>query len=396
MCGIVGGMSSTLNQGELNKIKGLMIMSCFRGMFGSGSMVVVPQKKTLSIMTHKTELCAAELMCDEDFLSAIGKSPKIVVTHARAPTKGDNSLDNVHPHRCKHITGVHNGTMYRIMDKTIGNDESDSVAVFAAIAEHGVEAFVKESRGAYSLVWLDVKNGTLNFLRNDQRPMVLASIGWNGNVSTMYFASELGQLRYVLARDGVKLDDVKFESPKPWQHVSFPMDVRHQIEPLELKQYEDPIKYTPPAKHDYYSSWEDFMDCDDAAPMAKREAAILRHDKQKRMQLPAVIPLHQNRIQRPASSLPTVESILSRRAALSATFRESNDVTHRNLLRTGPCCVCDDTPSVITRDGITIYPVVHPVKFGAGYPQYICDSCVQSGNPIAISVLGDTASATKH
>lgn len=388
MCGIVGGMSSTLSLGELSKIKGLMIMSCFRGMFGSGSMVVVPNKKHLQILTHKTELCAAELMCDEDFLGAISKSPKIVVTHARAPTKGSNDLEFVHPHRTKHITGVHNGTMHRVMDKTVGADESDSGAIFAAIAEHGVEQFIKESRGAYSLVWLDAKDGTLNFLRNDQRPMVMASIGWGAgtSVSTMYFASELSQLHYVLARDGVKLDTVKFESPKPWQHVRFPMDVKHQIVPIDMKQYEDPCAVTA------YVGWSagdyaEYMDSENVTPLQKR----IEERREPRRNLPAIIDARRNSNgnSTPTHSafIPRVEEILARRNAPSAHFRPSDDIKHKNLLRSGPCCVCDNTPSVITRGGTTIYPFVHEIKFGVGYPQYICDDCVQSGNPIALSVL---------
>lgn len=412
MCGIVGGMSTTLNQGELSKIKGLMIMSCFRGMYGSGSMVVSANKKHLNIATHKTELCAAELMCDEDFIKQISHSPKIVVTHARAPTKGDNSLANVHPHRSKHITGVHNGTMHRIMDKTVGNDESDSAAVFAALAEHGVEQFVKESRGAYSLVWLDAKAGTLNFLRNDMRPMVFASIGWNGNCSTMYFASELGQLKYVLSRDGVKLDDVKFESPKPWQHVVFPMDVRHNIQPLELKQFEDPIKFVPSTSGygGMYSGWEqEIMDCDAVDAVTKRiddslerrraaAGTAYRHNNNNSTgtRLPAVINVTPGGNVGGVHTLPSVTQILSRRDAPSAHFRESNDPGTSQLLRQGACCICDDTPAVTTREGTTVYPRVHKINFGTGFPQYICDACVQGGNPIALSILGDTEKVTRH
>lgn len=397
MCGIAGGMSSTLNTGELNKIKGLMMMSCFRGMFGSGSMVVVPEKKVLRILTHKTELCAAELTCDEDFLFAINKSPKIVVSHARAPTKGNNELENVHPHRSKHITGVHNGTMHRVMDKVVGTEESDSAAVFAAIAEHGVSEFIKESRGAYSLVWLDAKEGSLNFLRNDQRPMVFASAGWQDNVQTMYWSSELGQLHYVLQREGSKLTDFKFESPKPWQHIRFAMDVAHRILPLELKQYDDPIVKTTTGYTGYYGDGWDFgeyTDSQNVTPLAQRIIEnrqknthdFRRNDNRTQHRLPMVI-------NRP---IPKVEDILSGRVR-SSTFHPSDDARHKTLLRSGPCCLCDNTPSVVTREGTTIYPRVHEVKFGVGFPQYICDDCVQAGNPIALGVLElDPISATKH
>lgn len=398
MCGIVGGMSSTLNQGELTKIKGLMVMSCFRGMYGSGSMVVVPsKKKTLQILTHKTELCAAELMCEEEFLQHISGSPKIVITHARAPTKGDNSLPNVHPHRSKHITGVHNGTMHRIMDKPVGADDSDSAAVFAAIADHGVEAFVKESRGAYSLVWIDAKDGTLNFLRNDQRPMVMASVGYQDNCRTMFFASELGMLHYVLKREGMKVEDVLFETPKAWQHVRYPLDVKHKIEPLELKQYEDPVKasYSGPYSGGHWAGWEDdldgYMDSGNVTPIQRRIQDNARRN------LPAIID-HRRGAPLPRPVTMKVEEILARRAAPRATFRGTTDDKHRNLIKYGPCCLCDNTPSVVSKNGTTLYPIVHEVRLGSGYPQYICDECVQARNPIAVSVLDlpELNTQTKH
>lgn len=392
MCGIAGGMSSTLSQGELHKIKGLMMMSCFRGMFGSGSMVVTPgtgKHKHLQVLTHKTELCAAELTCDEDFLDNISRSPKIVVTHARAPTKGSNELQFVHPHRAKHITGVHNGTMHRVMDKLVGDNESDSAAIIAAISEHGVEQFIKESRGAYSLVWVDVKEGSLNFLRNDMRPMVFANIGFN-DTSTMYWSSELGQLKFVLEREGLK--DARFESPKAFQHVKFPLGVQHKIVPMDIKQYSDPVvvSYTGWNR----AEWEEYTDAENVTPLARRI-------QESRSSVPSIYraPMGGTHMgPRSVHSLPMVETILLRRSAPSAHFPSgATGETSRNLLRAGSCVVCDNTPVVIQNGNTQIYPIVHEVKFGSGFKQYICDECVRNENPIALAVLDIPAkSATRH
>lgn len=386
MCGISGGMSSILTQGELTKIKGLMVMSCFRGMYGSGSIVIAPGKKKapLSILTHKTELCAAELTCEPEFLDAISDRPKIVIAHARAPTKGNNELCNVHPHRSKHITGVHNGTMHRVMDKLIG-DESDSAAVFAAIAEHGVSEFVKESRGAYSLVWIDAKDGSLNFLRNDQRPMVFGSMGYSNSISTMYWSSEIGQMKYVLDREHVKFEDVKFESPKPWQHVRFPLDVKNAIYPIDITQYDEPKTKTSVGYDVKNSPWWDSADYDDTQDIV--EMALRKPHSSVPMVRPRYESEHRNYNHVNVASMPTVEEILNRRTAPSAHFHGDTESKTKLLLKGGPCCLCDHTPPVKNRNGVTLYPKVYEVRFGNGFPQYICSDCVTSGNPIALSVL---------
>lgn len=407
MCGLAGGMSSTLSSGELNKIKMLMVLSTFRGMYGSGAIVVHPgKKKTLGLSVCRTECCAAELICDTSFVTAIANSPKIVVAHARAPTKGGNELANVHPHRTGHITGVHNGTMWQVMGQKIDDDKSDSAAIFAAIAEHGVEAFMKESRGAYSLVWTDTKEGTLNFLRNEQRPLVFANVGWGNRTSTVYWSSELGMLEYMLKREKVSAGDVKFESPKAFQHVKFPLDVRTDVLPSEVKQYNDPLITTTYSNRNWHG-WEDMLDGyndsqdlkDDIADRIKKQRELRLEEERRRenakraaVKLPVVRgPV--STLQHP-SELPPVEDILkngSRRTVeRQGTFRTGHDSKNleiANLLRGGPCCICDDTPQVIKRDGVLVYPKVYPVQFGSGWPQYICSDCVKSNNPIALSIL---------
>jgi hypothetical protein len=409
MCGLSGGMSSTLTNGELNRIKMLMVLSTFRGMYGSGAIVVHPgKKKTLGLSVCRTECCAAELICDPSFTAALSHSPKIVVAHARAPTKGGNELKNVHPHRTNHITGVHNGTMWQVMGQKIGDDQSDSAAIFAAIAEFGVEAFMKESRGAYSLVWTDTKEGTLNFLRNEQRPLVFANIGWGNRVSTVYWSSEMGMLEYMLKREKIDVKDVKFESPKAFQHIKFPLDVRNDVLPSEIKQYSDPLvtkPYTNRNWHGYEDIWDYYDDTEkvdnDIQERIARQKAAREEDERRRENLRRVTTANLPAVRYPRSTvvknpgiLPPVEDILkagSRRTVeRPATFRTESDsksMEIAKLLRGGPCCICDNTPEVVKLNGALVYPKVYPVQFGSGWPQYICQDCVRGKNPIALSVL---------
>jgi predicted glutamine amidotransferase len=399
-------MSSFLSNQEVNRIKMLMVLATFRGMYGSGAAIVHQgKKKTLGISIAKTELCAAELITEPDFSAALNKQPKIIMAHARAPTKGDNSIENAHPHRWQHITGVHNGTMWNVMGETISDKQSDSAAIFKAIAEHGVEAFMKGSRGAYSLVWIDTKDGSLNFLRNDQRPMVFACQKMGDRVGTMYWSSEMGMLKFMLARDKVDEAVVTFESPKAYQHVRYPLNVQGDITPIEVKQYADPT-VTRPYSERNWRGWESMYDeyddtgeaetLDDRLMRQRREReASARREMERRQaaqrRLPAIIDARRL----PHSSLPAPtflpradDIIGQRRTAPEDTFRpEKEPRAVAQLLRHGPCCICDNTPQVVTLNGEVTYPPVFPVKFGSGWPQYICEDCVSSRNPIAISVL---------
>jgi hypothetical protein len=401
MCGISGGMSTTLSNWEIDHIRNLMLMSSFRGMDGSGAFIVRPNNKKLRIDIVKSELCAAELAYDPDFEDSL-KSPKIVVAHARAPTRGSNDLAFVHPHRVKHITGVHNGTMYEVMDQKIDDKTSDSLAIFEAIADHGVEAFIKGSRGAYSLVWTDLLDGTLNFLRNDQRPMVFARIGSSDHASTMYFASERGMLEYVLSKRGnISDSSIKYVSPKPWEHVKFELGCKSGLFPKSLKQYDDPHKttYTSAYSHWGAKEWEEYLEDATGKTETKTEKGT------------SVIPLPGPQTSTTTSTtylpprgtgerfidrfrerqaqnndprtLPKVEQLLARRNAPSAHFRDDN--LNLRLIQSGSCVICDTRPAV---QGVKI-PKVYPIKFGdLGSAQYICDACVQAKNPLALSVLG--------
>jgi hypothetical protein len=413
-------MSSFLSPQEQSYIKQLMLLSCLRGMDGSGAFVIRPHKNKLKIEVKKTEFSAAELAVDPEFDDML-RQPKIIVSHARAPTRGDAGLGFVHPHRVQNITGVHNGTMHTVMGKSIDQKASDSRAVFEAIQEFGVEEFIKNSRGAYSLVWADIADMTLNFLRNDQRPMFMARIGTNVKTDqrahTMYFASEMGMLKYVLHQRGTITEaNTAWVSPKPWQHVKFKLDVSYGIAPVSLKEYEDPFKVGS------YSNWS--KEYEDAWSQYEQEI-----DKKQDMSgvqgVQSVIPLpdrtrettsrntnyrgttghdvlrerlQHNGILADSRFLPRVEEILSRRHGRHVnkpeTFQRVNDDAPDELLiKTQSCVICDEL--VKLENGRA--PKIHRVKFGDhAVPQFICDGCVQSKNPLAVTVLGSQLAIAGH
>lgn len=432
MCGICGGMSYPLNMTEMNHIRSLMVLSTMRGFEGSGAITVRQPKGKVLVSTVKTELSCAELAVDPDF-DAITVNPKIVVAHARAPTRGGNFEEFIHPHRVGHITGVHNGTMFEVMGKKIDNEESDSLEIFKALAEHSIEDFIKGSRGAYSLVWVDTKNGTLNFLRNDQRPMIWARVGGDHS-SCMYWASEKSMLDYALVARGNYLSSaIKFISPKPWEHVSFSLDVKNGIFPKEVKQYENPTS-TPAYTKFHGGKWMTQSDWDKELKRLADKADRTETRTSGESVIPLLPPprtsapyVHRNSTTTyPTSStrprvgtgtdtrdygprdprrLPRAEEILGKRGGQdTSSFQIAGGKMAETLVQRGCCVICDEKPRVFSEikdaaEVITMFPKIHPIRYGnSGFMQYICEDCVASKNPIALSVLGAAVhpSATQH
>lgn len=424
MCGICGGMSYPLNMNELNHIRTLMVMSSLRGFEGSGAITVKSVKSKIIVNTVKTVLSSAELAVDPDF-DAITNNPKIVIAHARAPTKGGNEEEFIHPHSSGHITGVHNGTMFEIMGEKVSDNESDSKKIFEALNAHSIEDFIKESRGAYSLVWVDTKNGTLNFLRNDQRPIIWARVGGD-DASCMFFASEKSMLDYALVTRGSYMQaNIKYVMPKPWEHVSFSLDVKHGIFPKEVKQYENPTKVPSYSK---FRGGKWYTDSDWEKELARQANTADRNETKGESAIPLLSPPSHHH--RPSTTnyqtssatrgtgmvtrnfpsvdprtLPRAEEILGTGGRCkNVPFQIAGGKMAETLVARGLCVICDEKPRIFSeikdaQEQLTVFPKIHPIRYGnSGFFQYICEDCVESKNPIALSVLGAALpfSETQH
>jgi glucosamine 6-phosphate synthetase-like amidotransferase/phosphosugar isomerase protein len=96
--------------------------------------------------------------------------------HNRKATRGLVNDYNAHPFQIDHIVGCHNGTLYGSsqdrLEKELGEKfPVDSMALIAGIAAFGVEKTITDLEGAWALTWVDLKEGSLNFLRNKDRPL---------------------------------------------------------------------------------------------------------------------------------------------------------------------------------------------------------------------------------
>jgi predicted glutamine amidotransferase len=122
------------------------------------------------------------------------------IGHTRAATVGDRSHRGAHPYQYGNLIGAHNGTIssYHKLD----GFPTDSAKLYSSINEIGLQATLDtlDDRDALALVWYDTKRKTINFFRNDLRPLAFA-IDHKSRV--MYWMSESGLLREMLKRRGV-------------------------------------------------------------------------------------------------------------------------------------------------------------------------------------------------
>ena len=173
MCGIVGIINTTQKYAPnvSTLIPDLIAMGTIRGEDSTGLMKVVGNKLSWIKSTDPGWIFIKGKKVNE-FLTGIGAAT-FIVGHNRWATRGTISNDNAHPFEYEHICLVHNGTVTKNdrLAKDHKHGDVDSALIAKSLATQGVQLTTNSLWGAYSLVWFDSKENTLNFLRNKDRPM---------------------------------------------------------------------------------------------------------------------------------------------------------------------------------------------------------------------------------
>jgi predicted glutamine amidotransferase len=209
MCGIVGIAGDLFSREELT-MKRLLLLDSLRGMDSTGMAAVKLGGKKVEIAKRASHCFN---LFDTKSFNEILSAPSALafIGHNRSATSGLIKDINAHPFQVDHITGVHNGTL-EDKDKVMLEDmvgqkfNVDSEALFAAIAMFGVKEVIpklqkgKDSfKGAWSLVWWDSEDKTLNFLRNDHRPLWYC---YSEDFKLIFWASEFWMLDAALQKSG--------------------------------------------------------------------------------------------------------------------------------------------------------------------------------------------------
>lgn len=194
MCGHVG-IAGKLELKDEACLKRLLMFDYFRGPDSTGLAAI---RNNGDVSIAKIASNPIDLFDSERFKKALNyMNSKVFLGHNRAATKGVINNFNAHPYQFDHIVGAHNGTLetasWNKLKEITGEEFGvDSQNIIHAIAKLGIEETMKHMAGAWSLVWVDLEKNTLNFLRNDKRPMWWS---YSEDFKKLYWASEYPMLQ---------------------------------------------------------------------------------------------------------------------------------------------------------------------------------------------------------
>ena len=161
---------------------------------------------------------------------------KILIGHGRAKTLGENIHRNAHPFDHGDVVGVHNGTLRNYYQMERYRDfDVDSELLYWHINEYGLHDTIAQldNAGAWALVYWNRAEGTLNFIRNAERPLYFAH---SADSKVMFWASEPWYFS-TLTRKGIELRKDENGSsfyPLPIEtHLAYKID-SSKTEPSEI------------------------------------------------------------------------------------------------------------------------------------------------------------------
>lgn len=190
MCGIVGFITKEDKTRVASKQKFFteaLYMDALRGFHSTGIMSL---HDDYMWQYQKQAVGAA------DFINSKGYSERTKETwcsvgHNRHATVGDISTDNAHPFKQGSITLVHNGTLHSMYQMEQNKDiEVDSELIaynLNLVGPDKAKNVIGKLVGAYTLVWFDERDESVNIVRNCQRPLHL---GLNSSGDILYFMSD--------------------------------------------------------------------------------------------------------------------------------------------------------------------------------------------------------------
>lgn len=200
MCGLVG-VFGRITWDDRKRFESLLRMDIVRGEDSTGMFSVINGQaevyKSLALPTEFLQIKTVEKLIRDTDTALIG--------HNRAATQGSVTAAYAHPFQHGHITLIHNGTLrgQTGLTKQYGSyynafTESDSEAICASLADVDDPAEVIENlSGAFALIWHDSRDDSINFVRNNERPLHMLEVV---NDRAIFLSSEKGILYSALTR----------------------------------------------------------------------------------------------------------------------------------------------------------------------------------------------------
>lgn len=211
MCGLVGiltNSSNGFNHPELDLFRDMLVTDSVRGEDSTGVFSVnkFGNAALCKLATHPFNLIKSKQY--DAWKQGAFASGRAIIGHNRKATSGAVNNANAHPFVFGPVMLVHNGAFdnYRSLlshaERTKHNVDVDSHAAAILLARNDPKDVVPQMKGAFAMIWYNVNEKKLYFVRNDERP--LAFTKFRGN---LIFASEALMLEWVIRRKLWKNDN---------------------------------------------------------------------------------------------------------------------------------------------------------------------------------------------
>lgn len=203
ICGLTGVIGNVFFKEE-KALKTLLVLDSLRGLDSTGVATVARGNGHVMVAKHLGD--PYQLFDSRKFEDSMKGQLKAIIGHNRFATQGAVNAKNAHPFNFDTLVGAHNGTLrnkYRLLDAP--KFEVDSENLYHHIEKNGLRSAMDVCEGAWALTWWDKMEGTMNFLRNKERPLWFAT---SEKDECLFWASEKWMLEVALPRHEIKINQL--------------------------------------------------------------------------------------------------------------------------------------------------------------------------------------------
>jgi hypothetical protein len=209
MCGLVGYVGLTTPAADMTKLQGFLwdalYVDTLRGADATG--IALGRNGVVTELV-KHAIAGPQFLELKSVITSMKDHARghggFAMGHNRAATSGGATSASAHPFQAGTVTLIHNGTLWQDW-KLPEHPETDvdSAKICQAFAtreptEKCRTEILEALDGDYALVWHDRRDNTMNFARNENRPLSFARV-WGEDA--IVYASEEHMLRFLLHRN---------------------------------------------------------------------------------------------------------------------------------------------------------------------------------------------------